>query len=193
MRYPIGIMLAGALALGIAGCTQAETGTEIDTGSIEPPAIEAEPESGAEEPSMGEYEMGEMPSEEAQTAAAEAAQAEAEAGVVYAGAGDKGGAVSLPAGETLRIELETIPTAGYVWQIVEKPDFLELAGENTRATNPAMQNLPGFTGGNHYMSFDLTAAAEGSGVIKLTEGRPWETDETPSDTFELTVTVTAAE
>ena len=193
MRYPIGIMLAGALALGITGCTPGETGAEIDAGSIEPPAIESETDAGAEEPPMGEYEMGEMPSEAAQAAAADAAQAAAESGVVYAGADDKGGAISLPPGETLRIELETIPTAGYVWQIVEKPDFLELAGENTRATNPALQNLPGFTGGNHYMSFDLRAAAEGSGVIKLTEGRPWETEETPSDTFDLTVTVTAAE
>lgn len=192
MRYPIGMMMAGALALGLAACTPAET--EVDTGSVEPPAVDAETaETEAEEPGMGEYEMGEMPSEEAQTAAAEAAQAEAEAGVVYAGADQAGGNVSLAAGETLRIELETIPTAGYVWQIVEKPDFLSVVGENTRATNPALQNLPGFTGGNHYMSFDLTASGAGTGVVKLTEGRPWETEEEPMDAYELTVTVTAAE
>lgn len=187
MRYPIGMMMAGALALGLAGCTPAET--EIDTGSVEPPAVETE----VEEPPMGEYEMGEMPSEEMQAAAAGAAQAEAEAGVVYVGADKKGGEVSLPAGEILRIELETIPTAGYVWQIVEKPDFLALAGENTRATNPALQELAGFTGGNHYMSFDLRGSATGTGIVKLTEGRPWETEEAPSDTYELTVTVTAVE
>ncbi|ABI78310.1 putative lipoprotein [Hyphomonas neptunium ATCC 15444] len=191
MRHPIGIMMAGALALGISACTPAETSAEIDTGNVEPPAIEAEPET--EEAPMGEYEMGEMPSDADQAAAADAAQAAAESGVVYAGEGQKGGDVSLPMGQVLRIELETIPTAGYVWQVVEKPDFLELAAENTRPTNPALQNLPGFTGGNHYMSFDLRASGEGTGVIKLTESRPWETEEAPSDTFELTVTVTAAE
>lgn len=187
MRHPIGLMLAGALALGLAACAPAET--EIDAGSIEPPAVDGE----AEETAMGEYEMGEMPSEEAQAAAAEAAQAEAETGVVYAGADKKGGQISIPAGQTLRIELETVPTAGYVWQILEKPDFLALAAENTRPTNPALQSLPGFTGGNHYMSFDLKASAPGTGVVKLTEGRPWETEEEPMDAFELTVTVTAAE
>lgn len=192
MRYPMGMMMAGALALGLAACTPSET--EIDTGSVEPPAVDvAAGEEVTEEPGMGEYEMGEMPSDEVQQAAADAAQAEAEAGVVYAGADQAGGNVSLASGETLRIELETIPTAGYVWQIVEIPDFLQVTGENTRATNPALQDLPGFTGGNHYMSFDLTASATGTGVVKLTEGRPWETEEEPMDTFELTVSVTAAE
>lgn len=187
MRHPIGLMLAGALALGLAACAPGET--DIDTGSIEPPAVEAE----VDEAEMGEEMMEQMPGEEAQAAAAAEAQAAAEAGVVYVGEDKNGGEVSIPAGATLRIELETIPTAGYAWQIIETPDFLVLAGENTRATNPALQSQPGFTGGNHYMSFDFTASAEGAGVIKLTEGRPWETEEEPSDAFELTVTVTAAE
>ena len=191
MRHPIGIMLAGTLALGIAACTPAETEAGIDAGSVEPPAIEAETET--EEVPMGDYEMGEMPSEAEQAAAAEAAQAAAESGVVYAGEDKKGGDVSMSAGQVLRIELETIPTAGYVWQIVEKPDFLAVAAENTRATNPALQNLPGFTGGNHYMSFDLRASGEGTGIVRMTESRPWETEEAPADTFELTVTVAAAE
>ena len=180
MRYPIGMMLAGAMALGVAACAPSET--PVDTGNVEPPAVDGE-----------EMMMGEMPGEDAEAAAAEAAQAEAEAGVVYAGEDKKGGGVSVPVGETLRIELETVPTAGYVWQIAEKPGFLELIGENTRPTNPALQSQPGFTGGNHYMSFDLKASAPGTGVVKLTEGRPWESDEPASDTFDVTVTVTPAE
>lgn len=186
MRHPIGMMLGGAAALGLAACTPAD-GAPVDAGKLEPPAVEAE------EGVAGEEMMPEMPTEEAQAAAAAAAQAGAEAGVVYVGADKKGAEVSVPVGNTLRIELETIPTAGYVWQVLEKPDFLELTGENTRATNPALQEQPGFTGGNHYMSFDLKASAPGTGVVKLAEGRPWESDEPASDTFEVTVTVTAAE
>ena len=185
MRHPIGMMLAGAAALGLAACTPADA--PVDAGDIEPPAVETE-ETAAEEPVMPE-----MPAEEAQAAAAAAAQAEAEAGVVYVGEDKKGTEVALAAGETLRVELETIPTAGYTWQIVEKPDFLELTGENTRATNPALQEQPGFTGGNHYMSFDLKASVPGTGILRLSEGRAWESDEPASDTFEVTVTVTAAE
>ena len=186
MRHPIGMMLAGAAALGLAACTPADE-APVDAGNLEPPAVEAE------EGAAGEEMMPEMPTEEAQAAAAAAAQAGAEAGVVYVGADKKGAEVSVPVGNTLRIELETIPTAGYVWQVLEKPDFLELTGENTRATNPALQEQPGFTGGNHYMSFDLKASAPGTGVVKLAEGRPWESDEPASDTFEVTVTVTEAE
>lgn len=186
MRHPIGMMLAGAAALGLAACTPADE-APVDAGEIEPPAVEAE-EGVAEEP-----EMPEMPAEEAQAAAAAAAQAEAEAGVVYVGEDKKGAEVALPVGQTLRVELETIPTAGYTWQIVEKPDFLELTGENTRATNPALQEQPGFTGGNHYMSFDFQASVPGSGILRLSEGRAWESDEPASDTFEVTVTAAAAE
>lgn len=135
---------------------------------------------------MPEYTM---PTPEEAAAAAAAAQAKAEEGVIYVGAGLNGGSVTVPMGETLRIELKSVPTAGYVWVIAEKPDFLDLKGEGGRPTDPAHQNLPGFTGGNHYLSFDLTPTAAGTGVIRLTEGRPWETDEPPMDEFTVTVTV----
>lgn len=145
---------------------------------------------GGEAGGMPDYTM---PTAEEAAAAAAAAQAKAEAGVIYAGAGQKGGSVTVPMGETLRIELQSVPTAGYVWVIAEQPDFLELVREGGRPTDPAHQNLPGFTGGNHYLSFDLKPVAAGTGVIQLTEGRPWETDEPPMDEFTLTVTVPAAE
>lgn len=188
MRNGFGTMMIGLAALGLAACAPGEG--DVDTGSIEPPPVEA---SASEEVGMEEFDMPEMPSAEEAGAAAAEAQAKAEEGVVYAGRDLNGGAVSLPAGEVLRIELQSVPTAGYVWQILEKPDFLELVAENTRPTDPAYQNLPGFTGGNHYLSFDLEARSEGAGIVRLAEGRPWETDEPAEATYELTVTITAAE
>lgn len=187
MRKSIGLVVAAAAVLGLAACGAGEGG-EIDAGTIEPPSVSDDVTDGYEE-----LEMPQAPTEEEEAAAAKAAQEEAEAGVFYVGEDKAGTEVTLPAGETLRIELETVPTAGYIWQIVEKPDFLELTGESTRGTNPAMQSLPGFTGGNHYMSFDLKALSEGTGVVKLTEGRPWEGQAVPEGTFEVTVSVTRAE
>jgi len=115
-----------------------------------------------------------------------------EPGVVYAGAGMDGHEVVLPVGKTLRVELETIPTAGYVWQVTGQPDMLALTDEATRPTDPEVQNQPGFTGGNHYMAFDFTAVTPGTGTLELTEGRPWELEagEPPEGTFSLTITVT---
>jgi inhibitor of cysteine peptidase len=170
--------LAASLALGACG-------------NFNPSGQAADPAPAAEE--GGPADEGQapvMPTAEEAAAAAAAAQAEAEAGVVYAGYDKKGASISLKTGETLRIELKSIPTAGYVWNLVEVPAFMEAAGETTRPTDPAHQNLPGFTGGNHYLGFDFVAKSPGSGTFRLTEGRPWETDEPPSDTYELTVTVT---
>lgn len=132
----------------------------------------------------------EMPTPEAAAKAAADAQAAAEAGVVYAGADKKGATVTMKTGETLRIELESVPTAGYVWAVDEQPAFMKQVAEGGRPTDPAHQNLPGFTGGNHYISFDFQPVQTGTGTFKLHEGRPWETDEPPEDTYELTVIVT---
>lgn len=115
-----------------------------------------------------------------------------EPAVVYAGAGMDGHEAVLPVGKTLRVELETIPTAGYVWQVTGQPDMLALTDEATRPTDPEVQNQPGFTGGSHYMAFDFTAVTPGTGTLELTEGRPWELEagEPPEGTFSLTITVT---
>lgn len=168
-----------ALALG-ACCHIAQPAAEA-------PAAPAAEQETAVEPT--EWQPPVMPTAEEAAKAAADAQAAAEAGVVYAGYGKKGGEVALKVGETLRIELESVPTAGYVWILGETPAFMAPAGEGGRATDPANQSLPGFTGGNHYLSFDFTAAAPGTGKFTLTEGRPWESDEPPTDTYDLTVTV----
>lgn len=188
MQTGFGTMMIGLAALGLAACAPAAD--EVDAGGLTPPPVEPASE---EELAMQEFERPEMPSAEEAAAQAAEAQAQAEEGVVYAGADRNGGAVTLRAGETLRIELQSVPTAGYIWQLTEAPEFLELVAENTRPTDPAYQNLPGFTGGNHYMSFDLEARAAGTGTVRLAEGRPWETDEPPEGSYELSVTVTAAQ
>jgi predicted secreted protein len=113
-------------------------------------------------------------------------------GVLYAGAAQNGGQIEMNVGQTLRIELESIPTAGYIWEIENQPAFLETVGEGVRPTDPEFQNQPGVTGGNHYLSFDLQAVAPGSSTLHLVERRPWEENEPPSDTWSLDVTVNPA-
>ncbi len=176
-------MIGAAAALSLGACGYFDF-HRTDTGPVPPPTAEetaVEPEG---------WQPPEMPSAEAAAKAIADAQAAAEAGVVYAGIAQKGGIITLKTGETLRIELESVPTAGYVWTVLAAPAFMAPAGESTRGTDPAHQNLPGFTGGNHFLGFDYVATAPGTGTFKLAEGRPWETDEPPEDTYELTVTVT---
>ena len=110
-------------------------------------------------------------------------------GMLYAGVEQDGSDVAMQVGQTLRIELETIPTAGYVWEIMDKPDFLDLVAENTRPTDPDVQNQEGFTGGNHFMAFDLKATAPGKATINMLNHRPWEGgDEIGKWRIDVTVT-----
>jgi predicted secreted protein len=113
-------------------------------------------------------------------------------GMLYAGAAQNGGQIEMHVGQTLRIELESIPTAGYIWEIENQPAFLETVSKGVRPTNPEFQNQPGVTGGNHYLSFDLAAVAPGSATLRLIEHRPWEENEPPNDTWRLDVTVNPA-
>lgn len=114
-----------------------------------------------------------------------------EVGLVYVDAALNGKTVELSVGDTLRVELESIPTAGYIWQVADQPDFLLLKAEGTRPTDPDFQNQPGVTGGNHYLSFDFTAEAAGTAELRLVEGRPWELEAggAPDGTFTVTVNV----
>jgi inhibitor of cysteine peptidase len=181
------LILISALVLTACGALNFSFGKkDAAPGEAESPAA-AEEEAAPDAAGPEEFRM--PTAEEAEKAAADA-QAAAETGVVYAGADKNGTEVSLKVGETLRIELVSVPTAGYVWTVVEAPAFMEAAGESTRGTDPAHQNLPGFTGGNHYLGFDYVAKAAGTGTFKLNEGRPWESEEPPTDTYQLTVTVT---
>lgn len=179
------LLLAALATLALGACCHSpKTAADAPAPVVDPVAAEET----AVEPT--EWQPPIMPTAEEAAKASADAQAAAEAGVVYAGADKKGAAVTMKIGETLRIELESVPTAGYVWAIAEAPAFMKQVAEGGRPTDPAHQNLPGFTGGNHYISFDFQSVEPGTGTFKLHEGRPWETDEPPEDTYELTVTVT---
>lgn len=104
-------------------------------------------------------------------------------------AGSNGASATVASGQIFMVKLETIPTAGYVWQVAEKPDFLTQVDENTVPTNPELQNQPGFTGGNHYMIFAFEVTGSGSGTLKLVEGRPWELEagNPPDNTWSIQI------
>lgn len=107
------------------------------------------------------------------------------------GAAAKGTTIEVALGEPFMVELESIPTAGYVWRIKDKPAFLILEEESTRPTNPEFQNQPGVTGGNHWLGFTFRAAEAGEGALRLVEGRPWELDAGAKPEDEFTVTIRA--
>ncbi len=104
-----------------------------------------------------------------------------------------GAAVTVEVGGRFTLALQSIPTAGYVWQVIEQPEGLALVGEATRPTDPARQNQPGFTGGNHWMDFTFEAQAPFTGALRLVEARPWELENGQPPDDEFTLVVTAAD
>lgn len=99
---------------------------------------------------------------------------------------DNGRAISVPVGGRFSVELVGVPTAGYIWEVDEKPAFLSPAQETSGNTTTA-QSQPGFTGGNHWEVFTFTANGPGEGMLKLGQRRPWEKNEPASQTFSVTI------
>lgn len=107
-------------------------------------------------------------------------------------AADTGKTIRFAVGETFRVKLETVPTAGYIWRLDgELPGFLEQVSEDTLPTTPE-QLEPGFVGGNHWMVFTYRVVQPGAATLTLIEGRPWEKGAPPSNTFKLRIEAQAA-
>jgi len=81
--------------------------------------------------------------------------------------------VTAKVGTKVAVELIGAPTAGYIWRVVDKPAFLESAGEYGGPTSSA-QLEEGFAGGNHWEAFAFSVTAAGEGELRFEQGRAWE-------------------
>lgn len=97
-----------------------------------------------------------------------------------------GQTVTVAANQRFAVELIGVPTAGYVWEPKQVPDFLTRAGEATGDTVPE-QSQPGYAGGNHWEVFMFAATGPGAGELVLEQRRPWETNEPAAQTFRVTI------
>ena len=103
-------------------------------------------------------------------------------------ADDDGGEVTLTAGDLLVVTLDSNPTTGFGWALVEggDTDVLAVVGNEFIAPEASDPPLVG-QGGVEVWAFQ--AVAEGEGTISLEYIRPWEEGVEPVDTFGLSVVV----
>jgi inhibitor of cysteine peptidase len=118
--------------------------------------------------------------------AADGLEAPVAKGVLRLDAGHNGQTIAVAEGQTFAVALVGVPTAGYLWSVVEKPSFVSEPVEGGGPTTAA-QRQPGFTGGNHWETFTFTAKGKGKGRLKLEQRRPWEKSEPASATFAVTI------
>jgi inhibitor of cysteine peptidase len=92
---------------------------------------------------------------------------------------DSGKSIAVKLGETLEIDLESNPTTGYSWQVVQLPVALDIESRDYLWDEPVRCG----SGGREH--FRLAVARAGPGWLRLEYRRPWEKAAGPARTFEL--------
>lgn len=90
-------------------------------------------------------------------------------GMTALGADDSGSEVAVGVGETIEVELESDPSTGYAWEVVEVPAALMHRGDEFR--EPDADGTVGATG-SQLLTF--AATGRGAGVLRLEYVRPFD-------------------
>ncbi|HUU19715.1 MAG TPA: protease inhibitor I42 family protein [Sedimentisphaerales bacterium] len=101
---------------------------------------------------------------------------------------DDGGQVELEQGQILVVTLESNPTTGYGWEVVENQEsILEQMGEAEFKQSDTGE--PPLVGAGGWEIFRFKAVSAGQMTLQLVYRRSWEEDVEPLNTFSLQVVV----
>jgi len=103
-------------------------------------------------------------------------------------AADNGRQVELQKGQTLVITLESNPTTGFRWEVVElEESILRQMGEPEFKVSDPRQPPPPGTGG--WETFRFEAMSAGQTTLELVYHRSWEEGVEPLETFSLQIVI----
>jgi len=96
---------------------------------------------------------------------------------------DNGNEIAVKKGQSMVISLESNPTTGYIWELVERPDeqILQQVGKLEFAQESELIGA----GGVETIRFDVVGP--GLTAIRLEYHRPWETNVSPEKIFYIHV------
>ena len=107
---------------------------------------------------------------------------------VILSAKDDGGQIEVDAGQALVLTLESNPTTGFRWEVVEMEDaVLRPKGEAEFKLASELDSPPPGTGGVEIFRFEAVNAGET--LLELVYHRPWEEGVEPLETFSVRVIV----
>lgn len=110
----------------------------------------------------------------------------AETGEVILGAEENGDTVEVDVGQALVITLESNPSTGYRWEIVESDEaMLQQVGEVEFEVSDSRDPPPPGAGGTETFRFEVKDVGEMA--LELVYHRPWEEGVEPVETFSVTV------
>ena len=111
---------------------------------------------------------------------------EADTSGVALGVEDVGSTIELAKGQILIITLESNPSTGYRWEVVESDDaVLQQVGEVEFEVSDPRDPPPPGAGGTEVFRFEARGAGEVT--LKLVYHRSWEEDVEPLETFSVQV------
>lgn len=94
---------------------------------------------------------------------------------------DDGTTVELAEGDELVVELESNPSTGYAWQVVE------VEGASQRGESEFTEGATDVVGAPGVERLTFVREGTGPGVIELEYRRVWETTATPEGTWSVTL------
>lgn len=97
---------------------------------------------------------------------------------------DVGTDVSVEVGEQFEVRLESNPTTGYGWQVVEQPDSITLVSSEFEAPDTSLVGAGGVE------AFVFEGASAGSGDLRLEYVRSFDDPPDPAETADYQVQVT---
>jgi inhibitor of cysteine peptidase len=107
---------------------------------------------------------------------------------VALGAKDSGGQVEVDVAQILVLTLESNPTTGFRWEVVEAKDSILRQSDEVEFEMVSEQDPPPpGTGGVEVFRFEAVEAGETQ--LKLVYHRPWEKGVEPLETFSIQVVV----
>ena len=99
-----------------------------------------------------------------------------------------GSLVELKKGQTLVITLESNPTTGYQWEVIENEESV-LQQKGKAEFKSSNTGNPPSSGKSGTETFRFYAQSPGNGNLKLVYHRPWEKEVEPLKTFTIKVKV----
>jgi inhibitor of cysteine peptidase len=96
---------------------------------------------------------------------------------------DTGSEVEVAVGEQFEIRLDSNPTTGYAWQVVDQPAVVELVSSDYEAPDTNSVGAGGVE------VFVFAGASSGSAELRLQYVQSFEEPPEPADTVEFQVTV----
>lgn len=97
--------------------------------------------------------------------------------------------ILLKVGEVQTIRLQSLGTAGYVWNCTVEGNTTAIAVTLERAGQPPQSEAPVVVGSSSDEVITLVGQEPGQATLHLVQQRPWETSQPPLKQYRIEVTV----